>query len=240
MTQLTENQTSENKLYWVSENIIADTFPPVSSALSDPDGLLAIGGDLSPARLISAYKSGIFPWYSKGQPVLWWSPDPRCILLPGDMHISKSLGKTLKSGRYQVTFNKAFNSVIRHCAAPRNGNPETWITDEIINAYTELNRMRHILSVETWFEDEIVGGLYGLRIGDVFFGESMFSHMRDASKVALATVSDYLKSDGCQLIDCQIHSKHLQRLGAKLVKRKHFINKLKIYCDVPKGVNNDF
>ncbi len=240
MTHLTKNQTSQNKLYWVADNIIADTFPDVSSALTDPDGLLAIGGDLTPERLITAYKTGIFPWYSKGQPVLWWSPDPRCILIPDEIHVSKSLKKTIKSSRFQVTFNQNFKTVIHNCASPRKGNPDTWITDEIIDAYAQLDQMGYILSVETWQEDKIVGGLYGVLIGDVFFGESMFSHMRDASKIALVAAAQRLKHNGCKLIDCQIHSKHLQSLGARLIQRKLFTDMLKVYCKQNSSTSNDF
>jgi leucyl/phenylalanyl-tRNA---protein transferase len=230
MTQITDNQTSHNKLYWVSNNIIADHFPPVETALSDPDGLLAIGGDLTPERLINAYSTGIFPWYSKGQPVLWWSPDPRCILIPGEVQISKSLNKTLKKGIFEVTFNQSFQTVINKCAQPRNGNPDTWITEEIIKAYSKLELMGKIISVETWHKGKIVGGLYGVSIGKVFFGESMFSNMSDASKIALVKLSSNLMDKGYELIDCQIFSKHLQSLGAKTVPRKLFSDMLNRLC----------
>jgi len=230
MTQITDNQTSQNKLYWVSNNIIADNFPPVETALSDPDGLLAIGGDLTPERLINAYSTGIFPWYSKGQPVLWWSPDPRCILIPGEVQISKSLNKTLKKGMFEVTFNQSFQTVINKCAQPRNGNPDTWITDEIIEAYSKLELLEKIISVEAWHKGKIVGGLYGVSIGKVFFGESMFSNMNDASKIALVKLSSYLMDKDYKLIDCQIFSKHLESLGAKTVPRKLFCDMLKRLC----------
>jgi len=239
MTRITDNQTSQNKLYWVADNIIADDFPPVESALRDPDGLLAIGGDLTSERLINAYKSGIFPWYSSGQPVLWWSPDPRCILIPGEVQISKSLNKTLKKGIFEVTFNQSFHTVINKCAQPRNGNPDTWITDEIIEAYSKLEFMGKIISVETWHKGEIVGGLYGVTIGKVFFGESMFSNMNDASKIALVKLSSNLMNKGYKLIDCQIYSKHLQSLGAKSVSRKIFSNMLKQFCSVNDMISED-
>ena len=230
MTLVTKNQTSNNKLYWVTDNIIADTFPPVNSALRDPDGLLAIGGDLTVERLLDAYSKGIFPWYSQGQPVLWWSPDPRCVLVPEEIHISRSLSKTIRKNSFNVTFNTAFHDVIKKCAQPRKGNPDTWITNEIIHAYSELNDIGHILSVECWHNDLLVGGLYGVILGQIYFGESMFSHMPNASKVALAHLTTELKNRNFRLIDCQIFSKHLQSLGAKPIPRNLFINTLKHYC----------
>jgi leucyl/phenylalanyl-tRNA---protein transferase len=230
MTRVTRNQTSNNKLYWVADNIIADTFPPVQSALRDPDGLLAIGGDLTAERLLEAYSKGIFPWYSEGQPVLWWSPDPRCVLVPQDIHVSKSLEKILKKGTFKITFNKAFTEVIKKCAEPRNGNPDTWITGEIIDAYSTLNHDGHILSIECWHNDSLVGGLYGVVLGKIYFGESMFSNMPNASKVALVHLAHELKNRNFRIIDCQIFSKHLHSLGAKPVPRNFFINILKQYC----------
>jgi leucyl/phenylalanyl-tRNA---protein transferase len=230
MTNLTKNQTSKNKLYWVADNIIGDSFPSVNSALRDPDGLLAIGGDLSVNRLLDAYRKGIFPWYSQGQPVLWWSPDPRCILIPEEIQISKSLKKLLRRNKFNITYNMAFDEVIRKCAEPRTGNPGTWITDEIICAYKELFKSKHIISVEVWHNKLLVGGLYGVTIGKVFFGESMFSTTSNASKVAIVNLSHFLKSKNYRLIDCQIHSTHLQTLGARLIPREEFINTLEHYC----------
>ena len=231
MTRITKNQTGNNKLYWVADNIISDSFPPVNSALRDPDGLLAIGGDLTPERLIDAYKSGIFPWYSQGQPILWWSPDPRCVLKPDEFHISRSLGKFLRRNTFHTTINKAFLEVIRKCAEPRNGNPDTWITDEIIKSYTELFHYGHALSVETWHDSKLVGGLYGVVIGKIFFGESMFTNMPNASKAAMAFLAYELDKRNFRLIDCQIYSKHLHSLGAKPIPRNLFINILKNYCN---------
>jgi leucyl/phenylalanyl-tRNA--protein transferase len=230
MTNITRNQTSNNKLYWVAENIIADTFPPVGSALRDPDGLLAIGGDLTADRLLDAYGRGIFPWYSQGQPVLWWSPDPRCILIPDEIHISRNLGKVLRQKRFDVTFNRAFHEVILKCAEPRKGNPDTWITDEIIDAYSALNDLGYILSVECWDDRKLVGGLYGVVLGKIYFGESMFSHESDASKVALVHLCSELSKRKFRLIDCQIFSRHLRSMGAKPVPRNLFLNILKHYC----------
>jgi len=230
MTILGKQQTAGNKLYWVADNIIADDFPDVHSALRDPDGLLAIGGDLVPERLLDAYRRGIFPWYSQGQPVLWWSPDPRCVLIPDELKISRSLGKSLRWKPYQVTFNQAFTEVIEKCAGSRRGNPDTWITNEIIRAYSTLHTLGHALSVECWHNGDLVGGLYGVVIDKVFFGESMFSTMADASKVALVHLVRQLQSRGFQLIDCQITSKHLQSLGAKALPRDEFIKLLSAYC----------
>lgn len=237
MTHITCNQTSNNKLYWVSDNIIAETFPPVESALRDPDGLLAIGGDLTAKRLLDAYAHGIFPWYSQGQPALWWAPDPRCVLEPGDIRISRSLRKVLRKKQFRVSFNRAFPDVIRQCAAPRDGNGDTWITREIIDAYTDLYKRGHVLSVETWLDERLVGGLYGVVLGKVYFGESMFSRETDASKVALVHLCHELKSRGFRLIDCQIYSGHLQRLGARPVSRKLFTNILERYCHMEDGDN---
>jgi len=231
MTVIGSQQASSNKLYWVADNILADGFPDVNSALRDPDGLLAIGGDLDMDRLLDAYRRGIFPWYSQGQPVLWWSPDPRCVLKPDEIHISRSLKKTLRQNLFKVTFNQAFDKIIRKCAEPRKGNADTWITEDIIHAYTALYNHGHILSVECWYEGDLVGGLYGVVIGKIYFGESMFSRMPDASKVALIHLGKELQSRNFRLIDCQIYSRHLNRLGAKPIARKLFVSILKNYCN---------
>lgn len=229
MTTL-EPERAGNKLYWVADNVIAEDFPDVDSALRDPDGLLAIGGDLDPGRLLDAYRRGIFPWYSQGQPVLWWSPDPRCVLKPSDVRVSRSLGKTLRRGHLRVTFNRAFERVVRRCAEPRRGNSDTWITSDVETAYTSLYRRGHALSVETWHGDELAGGLYGVVLGRVFFGESMFSRVTDASKVALVHLARQLDARGFRLIDCQIYSRHLSTLGAKPIPRKLFTSILRNYC----------
>lgn len=229
MTVSGNNPSGSNSLYWVGDNIIADDFPAVDSALRDPDGLLAIGGDLTAPRILDAYKRGIFPWFSQGQPVLWWSPDPRCVLYPEELKISRSLGKTLRRNIFRVTFNQAFQQVIRMCAGPRKGTTDTWITDEMIQAYTSLYDQGKLLSVECWHDNRLAGGLYGLVIGRVFFGESMFSIMTDASKVALVHLVEQLKSRHFKVIDCQIYSRHLHSLGAKPVPRNLFINILRNY-----------
>jgi leucyl/phenylalanyl-tRNA--protein transferase len=197
-------------------------FPPVRSALKEPNGLLAAGGDLSPERLLDAYRRGIFPWYSEGDPILWWSPDPRMVLFPRELKISRSLGKTLRNRRYEVRFDSAFEEVIASCAAPRKGEPGTWIGDSMIGAYLELHRLGHAHSVETWIDGDLAGGLYGVAVGRVFFGESMYSRARDASKIALAALVAHLDSAGFGLIDCQMHTRHLETLGAREIPRARF------------------
>jgi leucyl/phenylalanyl-tRNA--protein transferase len=231
MTTLGQEQTREQQLYWVADNVIANRFPAVDTALRDPDGLLAIGGDLSTARLLDAYRRGIFPWYSEGQPILWWSPDPRCVLEPGQLRISRSLRKTLRKQLFRVTFNQAYAEVIEACAKPRHGCTETWITDAMASAYIRLFEEGHAVSVECWYEEQLVGGLYGVVIGRIFYGESMFSVMTDASKVAMVHLDRELQEKDFRLIDCQVHSRHLQTLGAKPVPRKLFVNILENYCN---------
>jgi leucyl/phenylalanyl-tRNA--protein transferase len=230
MTIINNLQAGGNKLYWVADNIVADDFPHVNSALRHPDGLLAVGGDLDPGRLLDAYRRGIFPWFSRGQPILWWSPDPRCVLKPDEVHVSRSLRKTLRRNLYTVTCNRAFSQVIKKCSEPRNGNPDTWISDDIVRAYTSLYDQGHILSVECWHEGELAGGLYGVVIGKIYFGESMFSAMTDASKVALVHLAHQLRVRNFRLIDCQVYSRHLKTLGAKPIPRNLFTNILKHYC----------
>jgi leucyl/phenylalanyl-tRNA--protein transferase len=197
-------------------------FPPVQSALKDPNGLLAAGGDLSSERLLEAYRHGIFPWFSEGDPILWWSPDPRMILFPAELKISRSLGKTLRNRSYETRFDSAFDAVMAGCAAPRKSEPGTWIGDAMKAAYRKLHRLGYAHSVETWIDGDLAGGLYGVAIGRVFFGESMFSHARDASKIALAALVGHLKSAGFGLIDCQMRTRHLESLGAREIPRRRF------------------
>ena len=199
-----------------------DPFPPTNSALKDPDGLLAIGGDLSVNTLMRAYRSGIFPWFTRDQPILWWSPDPRLILFPKNFKISRSLQKTLRKNTYQVTTNQSFLSVIEKCGPKRHSDCESWITEEMIVAYTKLFELGIAKSVETWLNGELVGGLYGLSIGHVFFGESMFSIAPDACNAALATYIDILLSGNVSVIGCQVYSAHLSSLGAENVDRQTF------------------
>jgi leucyl/phenylalanyl-tRNA---protein transferase len=194
--------------------------------LREPSGLLAAGGDLSPARLLSAYERGVFPWYSAQQPILWWAPDPRMVLFPAEFKVSRSLGKTLRNGGFDCRFDTAFGATIRACAAPRRAGADTWLNAEMIDSYEELHRRGYGHSVETWRGDELVGGLYGLQLGGVFFGESMFSGERDASKVALARLVEQCRRRGIELIDCQIASSHLASLGAREVSRNEFAHLL--------------
>ena len=228
-----------NKLYWVRDNVLADAFPAAERALDDPEGLLAIGGDLSAARLLAAYRAGIFPWFSEGQPVLWWSPDPRCVLPPDQIRISRSLAKRLRNGHFEVTFNTAFGAVMDGCAAPRKDSASTWITKSMRTAYLRLFQQGYAHSVECWRDGRLAGGLYGVALGRVFFGESMFSRRPDASKVALATLADRLQARHFRLIDCQVDSAHMRRLGAKPIDRARFLRLLAAHCSMQKTANWD-
>ncbi len=220
-----------DSLYWVRSNRLADDFPDTDEALAEPDGLLAAGGDLSPDRVLDAYRRGIFPWFSDGQPILWWAPDPRSVLFPERLKISRSLAKTLRKRPFHVTFDTAFADVMRGCAAPRRGEPGTWITAAMLDAYTGLHRAGYAHSIECWLGGHLVGGLYGVAIGCVFFGESMFSTVTDASKVALANLTERLLQWGYRLIDCQIHNPHLESLGAERIPRATFNALLREHCD---------
>ncbi|HHJ38248.1 MAG: leucyl/phenylalanyl-tRNA--protein transferase [Methylothermaceae bacteria B42] len=208
-------------------------FPPIDEALSDPNGLLAVGGNLSPNRLLNAYRQGIFPWYNEGEPILWWSPDPRLVLFPEKLKVSRSLRKILKQKKFSVTFDQDFTGVIEACARPRIGyvGDGTWITPEMKLAYIRLHQLGHAHSVEAWQANELVGGLYGVAIGRVFFGESMFYHRSNASKVAFVTLVESLKRWDYALIDCQVHTQHLTAFGAETIPRKRFVEKLNILCN---------
>jgi leucyl/phenylalanyl-tRNA--protein transferase len=197
-------------------------FPDVSEALTEPDGLLAIGGDLGVNRLVNAYRHGIFPWFSAGDPILWWSPDPRTVLTPKDIRISRSLRKLLRKGLFSVTIDRDFAAVIRGCAEPRADGGGTWLVPEMIDAYIALHAAGVAHSVEVWRDDALVGGLYGVAIGGVFFGESMFSRTDNASKIALVQLCQYLDSRGFELIDCQVLTEHLLSLGAEQIPRRRF------------------
>ncbi|MBI3095513.1 MAG: leucyl/phenylalanyl-tRNA--protein transferase [Rhodocyclales bacterium] len=213
---------------WLSEALL---FPPVAKALSEPNGLLAAGGDLSPQRLLAAYRRGIFPWFSAGEPLLWWSPDPRMVLFPDELKISRSLTKTLRNADYEVRLDTAFGDVIRACARkPREGQSGTWITREMQHAYRELHRLGYAHSVETWVDGKLAGGLYGIAIGQAFYGESMFADARDASKIALAHLCAYLKLRGFGIIDCQMETRHLASLGARPIPRCDFAARLEVLC----------
>jgi len=224
---------ASSPLRWLDPNDVEAPFPDVGHALKDPNGLLAIGGDLSPARLLRAYRHGIFPWYSDDQPILWWSPDPRTVLYPHHLKVSRSLRRTLKRKIFAVTADSAFRRVIECCAEPRADGGGTWLTGEMIEAYCSLHTMGHAHSIETWYQGELVGGLYGLSLGKVFFGESMFSRRSDASKVAFVHLVEHLQTWGYELIDCQVASAHLSSLGAEAIPRRDFIAVLNRYCDVP-------
>ncbi|GAB4122146.1 MAG: leucyl/phenylalanyl-tRNA--protein transferase [Sideroxydans sp.] len=209
---------------WLSTTSV---FPPVERALREPNGLLAAGGDLSPVRLLQAYRHGIFPWFSPGDPILWWSPDPRMVLFPGEFKRSHSLRKTLRRGHYQLRTDSAFEAVMRACAAPRGTGDGTWITAEMIAAYTELFRLGYAHSVEVWMDGELAGGLYGVALGGLFFGESMFSRRPDGSKIALAHLAQqWQRWYPHGLIDCQMYTPHLASLGARELPRSEFIARL--------------
>ena len=209
----------------------ADTpFPPIDCALKDPNGLIAIGGDLSAARILSAYQQGIFPWFSEGEPILWWSPDPRMVLFPDELKISKSLAKRLKKNDYTIQLNHHFLEVMSSCAAvSREDQAGTWISPAMIEAYCELHAMGHAICAETWIDGELVGGLYGVIINRMFYGESMFHTKTDASKIAFVLAVQYLKKKGIKMIDCQMKTKHLLSFGAKEITRNQFIQLLNNY-----------
>ncbi|HEV2219770.1 MAG TPA: leucyl/phenylalanyl-tRNA--protein transferase [Casimicrobiaceae bacterium] len=206
----------------------ATPFPPIDAALTDPDGLLAAGGDLSPARLVDAYRHGIFPWYGAGQPILWWSPDPRMVLRVGELRVAHSLAKRIRRREFDLRIDTAFDAVIDACANARRGQGGgTWITAAMIDAYRRLHRLGYAHSVEAWRGDELAGGLYGVALGKVFFGESMFAHATDASKVALAGLVARLRQLDVPLIDCQQETGHLASLGARPIPRERFARHLR-------------
>ena len=214
------------RIYWINPLDERISFPPVERALLEPDGLLAAGGDLSVERLELAYRSGIFPWYEPGQPILWWSPDPRAVLFPRRLRLGRSLRKALRNRPWQVSFDQAFAEVVAACAEPRAGTSGTWITPEMLEAYTALHRQGLAHSVEIRRDGHLVGGLYGVAIGRVFFGESMFSRVPDASKVALAYLARHLDAWAYALIDCQLPNPHLLSLGAELMPRDEFVERV--------------
>ena len=210
------------RITWLDPEASREWFPPLEQALEDPPGLLAAGGDLSSERLLAAYRRGIFPWYSPGQPILWWCPDPRTVLFPAQFRLHRSLAKTMRNKGLDLSFNQDFEAVIDACAAPRARSPGTWITPEMRAAYVELHRLGFAHSVEVRSAGALVGGLYGVRLGGVFFGESMFSRARDGSKIALAHLAASAPASGIALIDCQMPSAHLASLGARSLPRAQF------------------
>jgi leucyl/phenylalanyl-tRNA--protein transferase len=213
-------------IVWLSERDSPQAFPPVERALQEPDGLLAAGGDLSAPRLLEAYRRGIFPWYSRGQPILWWCPDPRAILFPERLKISRSLAKTIRNRGFETRIDHSFREVLRYCGSTELRPGGTWLSPEMRAAYLRLHKLGYAHSVETWLDGRLVGGLYGIALGRVFFGESMFSLERDASKVALNRLCDELVQRGYRVIDCQMATPHLMSLGAELVPRTEFIELL--------------
>lgn len=211
------------KLTWLAEHSPPDAFPDASLALDEPNGLLAAGGDLSTARLVAAYRRGIFPWFEYGQPILWWSPEPRAVLFPDELHVSRSLRRTLRRQIFTTSFDKDFAGVVAGCTRDRPGQRGTWITPEMAHAYQQLHREGHAHSVEVWYDNELAGGIYGVSLGRVFYGESMFSRRTDASKIALLGLVRRLQTWNFALIDCQIPSAHLMSLGAVLIPRERFL-----------------
>lgn len=212
----------------MSITLLSDEIVFPSPDLAEEDGLLAVGGDLRLERLLKAYSMGIFPWYSEDSPILWWSPDPRLVLFPCELHVSRSLRQIIRKGIFSVTVNSAFEQVMRTCAkVTRDGQSGTWITDEMIKAYTGLHLAGYAHSVEAWHDGELAGGLYGIIMGRIFFGESMFTTMSNASKVAFVTFVEQLAAQGFDLIDCQVTTKHLVRLGAREIPRSTFLKTLK-------------
>ena len=207
-------------------------FPPINQALSEPNGLIAIGGDLSATRLLSAYKQGIFPWFNLGEPIMWWSPNPRMVLFPDELKISSSLKKTLKKNIFEVRFNTDFRQVISACSLSPRGEQvgarqsNTWISDEMINAYCELHNLGYAISAESWLNNQLVGGCYGIKIGHMFYGESMFHHVSNASKVAFVHMVNHLKNQKVGMIDCQMKTPLLTSFGGREIEREEFINNL--------------
>jgi len=208
-------------------------FPPVETALAEPNGLLAMGGDLSVERLLDAYRHGIFPWFNPGEPILWWSPDPRMVLVPGEVRVTRSLAKRMRNAGFEVRVDTAFAEVMRACAAPREGESGTWISPLMVAAYTRLHQAGYAHSVETWRDGQLVGGLYGVAIGRMFYGESMFSREPDASKVTLVRLAQQLQRWGFGLIDCQMETPHLASLGACTMPRAAFIARLAELVKLP-------
>jgi leucyl/phenylalanyl-tRNA--protein transferase len=218
------------RIVWLSADDPPDAFPDIDQALTDPPGLLAVGGDLSEERLLYAYRHGIFPWYDDGQPVLWWSPDPRCVLRPGDFHLSRRLARALRNSGFEISYNTSFSRVVAECAAPRRTQRGTWITPDMSAAYQALHAGGWAHSVEVWLDDRLVGGLYGVAIGAAFFGESMFSRATNASKAAMLSLCRHLATLGGGMLDCQVVSPHLLTVGARTIPRSEFRALLDTSC----------
>jgi leucyl/phenylalanyl-tRNA--protein transferase len=229
---------SPNRVAWLSPDDPPGAFPAIGTAMREPDGLLAAGGDLSVERLVYAYSHGIFPWFDEGQPILWWSPDPRCVLRIEDFHTSRRLRRTLATSGATLTFNKDFGKVIRRCAGPRRSEQGTWITGDMILAYEALHAEGWAHSVEIRQDGALIGGMYGLAIDHVFFGESMYSDQANASKLAMLGLCEVLGRNGVEMIDCQVISGHLMRLGATAVSRTQFAAALQSSCKSPLRFTN--
>jgi len=229
---------SPNRVCWLSPNDSPQQFPDVEQALSEPDGLLAAGGDLSEERLLAAYRKGIFPWFEDGQPILWWSPNPRCVIRPSDLHVSRRLRQQLRNSTAELRFNSSFVAVMRACAEARKSQQGTWITDDMISAYEQLHVDGWAHSIEIWQDDKLAGGMYGIYIGRVFFGESMFSARPNASKTALLGLTKQMPATELELIDCQVVSQHLLTLGASMISRREFTQVLARACNPPKRWEN--
>ncbi len=217
-------------IHWLRPD---EPFPPVTAALADPNGLLAVGGELSAVRLIDAYRHGIFPWFSPGQPVLWWSPDPRMVLMPHELKVSHSLRKALRKRDYEVRADTCFRAVMEACAEPRPEQGGTWISAGMIAAYCALHEQGLAHSIETWIDGELAGGLYGVALGRMFYGESMFTHAADASKIAFVHLVRQIEHWHFGMIDCQLHTRHLASLGAREIPRADFMRKLQELVDYP-------
>ena len=216
---------------WLEPN---DPFPPLDSVLREPNGLLAAGGDLSTQRLLDAYRHGIFPWYSDGQPILWWSPDPRMVLFPNELKVTRSLARRLKKLDYEIRADTSFRDVMQACStAPRDRQNGTWIVPGIVEAYCRLHELGYAHSVETWMDGKLAGGLYGVAIGKMFYGESMFHKATDASKIAFVHLVRWLKKQGYGMIDCQMHTSHLERFGAREIARSEFAARLTELVNLP-------
>lgn len=214
------------RLHWLDSRNPEQPFPSPQLAMREPNGLLAIGGDLSPQRLLRAYAGGIFPWFNRDEPILWWCPDPRAVMHPAEVHVSHSLAKRLRQGRFAVTADRAFAQVLTGCAGSRPNSHGTWLGPAMQRAYIALHAQGHAHSIEVWMHGELVGGLYGVALGRAFFGESMFSHATDASKIALVVVARQLAAWHFSIIDCQMDSAHLERLGAHNISRRSFLAQL--------------
>ena len=219
-----------SRLPWLADNAPPEALPPAHSARDEPNGLLAVGGSLDPDWLLHAYAHGAFPWYNPGEPILWWSPDPRAVLRPDELRISRSLRRRIRSGTFDIRADTQFSAVIEACAGPRDQGDGTWITKQMKSAYLRLHALGYAHCFEAWQGKQLVGGLYGVALGSVFFGESMFAHADDASKVAFSSAVGFLRSRGVALIDCQIPSEHLRSLGATLMRREAFLAELDTLC----------